>query len=390
MFIICESIAWGAEHVPFNSALLMTIRLAYPNDVIRFYAEESHLEKVRERIGPQNAFSIVWRKLKLPLRHSNFYARLVLDFKNTKFLLNELNERFKDGVLVITGNASILRALKYYLGSTHKKKKVQVILHGDFSTLRRTPRKSILNPLYYIGSLKTALRLSGYEKLQHIVLEESVRDAILKQMPFLGKSVSVLDHPVPIDKQNVLINKLKPPIHFGFLGRASEKKGFSEYLNVASEISKLFSGLVQFHHIGRVSGNYRLANHLKMVSLCETSETQRMNRNEYVNRLMNLHFVCLFFDKYYETSASGVLLDSIAFKKPIIATQLPIFMNIQKRYGDIGYLCRNNEFNEIIGTIIKEIDSDRYKQQVENLSKVKTSRTPEKLATKYLELVKLL
>jgi glycosyltransferase involved in cell wall biosynthesis len=390
MFLVCEAIAWGMEHVPFNSALLRTIRFAFPDEIIHFYAEESHLENVREQIGEKMAVSIVWKKLVLPTRHSSFYGRLFSDFKKVKFLLNELNENPKEDVLVITGNASILWALKYFTGTIHKDKRVQVIIHGDFSTLRRTPRKSILNPFYYVGSLKTALKMSGYEKIQHIVLEEAVRYAILKKMPFLRNSVSVLDHPIPVDRQHIEINNFDPPIQFGFLGRASEKKGFSEFLTVASEISERFSGQAKFHFIGRISDKQRLANHSKMAFLSETPGTERISRNEYVSRIKNLHFVCLFFDEYYECSASGVLMDSIAWRKPIIATQLPIFKSIQKRFGDIGYLCRNNEICETISSIIQKNDSDRYKHQVMNMNHVKDSRTPETLAMKYLELVNCL
>ena len=291
---------------------------------------------------------------------------------------------------MITGNASLLWALKFYVGTVHKDKRVQVIIHGDFSTLRRTPRRSILNPFYYIGSLKTALRISGYERFQHIVLEEAVRDEILKHMPFLRNSISVLDHPIPVDKHHVEINNFDLPIQFGFLGHASEKKGFSKYLTVASEISKRFPGQAKFHVIGPISDKYRRANLTKMAFLSETPGTEQMSRNEYVNRLKSLHFVCLFYDKWYEFCASGVLMDSIAWEKPIIATQLPIFTTMQQRFGDIGYLCRKNEFSETISSIIQTHDSDRYKRQVLNMSQVKASRTPETLAMKYLELVNCL
>lgn len=387
MFLVCEPIAWGMEHVPFNAALLKTIRFAFPDGLICFYAEDSHLKQVQEQIGEELAVSIVWRKLVLPSRHSSFYTRLYSDFKTVKFLLNELNENPEKDVLVITGNASILWALKYYVRTVHNDKKVQVMLHGDFSTLHRTPRKSILNPLYYVGNLKTALRLSGYERLQHVVLEEAIRDAILKQMPFLQNSMRVLDHPIPIDRYYVEIKNLDTPIHFGFLGRATETKGFSEYLSVASEISKRFSRQVKFHLIGRINENQRRANQSKMTLLSETPGTEWLSHNEYINRLKNLHFVCLFFNEYYECCASGVLIDSIAWEKPIIATQLPIFKTIQKRFGDIGYLCRNNEFGEIISSIVQKKDSDRYKRQVVNINHVKVSRMPETLAMKYMKLV---
>ena len=70
MFIVCEPIAWGMEHAPFNAALLRTICFAFPNDIICFYAEDSHSEHVREQMDEAFAASIVWRKLVPPSRHS--------------------------------------------------------------------------------------------------------------------------------------------------------------------------------------------------------------------------------------------------------------------------------------------------------------------------------
>ena len=124
-----------------------------------------------------------------------------------------------------------------------------------------------------------------------------------------------------------------------------------------------------------------------MAFLSEMPGTERMTRSEYVRRVNNLHFVCMFFDWAYEFVASGVLLDSIAFGKPVIATQLTTFKNLAERYGDIGYLCRPDEIIETISSIIQQNDSDRYKRQVLNISQARMSRTPETLAMKYRELV---
>ena len=390
MFLVFESIAWGMEHVSYNAALLKTIRLAFPNESISFYGEDAHLGLVRKQGDKEFAASIAWRKMVLPPRQSGFYGRLRSDFRNVKFLLNELNENPRQDILVITGNASILWALKHYVRTIHKDKKIQTIIHGDFSTLHRIPRRGLLNPFYYPGSLKIALKRTGYESLQHIVLEKAVRDAIVENMPFLRDNVFVLELPVPIDDHRIEITDSTPPFHFGFLGRATEQKGFSTYLAVASEILQRFPGKAKFHLVGRISDRQKRTIRSKLGFLDETPGMERMSRNEYLKRLMKLHFVCLFYNQYYRDCASGVFLDSIASGKPIIATKLPIFTNIQKRFGDIGYLCLSNEITETISHIIQTNDTDRYKRQVFNIEQVKASRTPEALAPKYLKLVNFL
>jgi glycosyltransferase involved in cell wall biosynthesis len=209
-------------------------------------------------------------------------------------------------------------------------------------------------------------------------------------MPFLQNCVGVLDHPTPVDRLQIEHKGIDPPIQFGYLGRATEKKGFSEFLSVAYEISKRFSDQVKFHHVGPLSDNVRNANHSKIALLNEIPGKEELRRNEYIDRLKSLHFACLFHDKYYESCASGVLLDCIALGKPIIATKLPIFETIEQSFGDIGYLCGKNEFSDTISAIIQNRDYERYKRQVTNMRQVKASRIPETLAIKYRELVNCL
>ncbi|MDR4498062.1 MAG: glycosyltransferase [Candidatus Scalindua sp.] len=381
MFLVCDPIVCGIEHVPFNTALLNIIRLAFPDDDISFYGEESHLYNVQKHLGLEYTNSITWEKLVLPSRHSSFRERLLSDFKITKFLLNKLNKDPQKHVLVISGNSSILWALKFFVHTVHKDKNIQVILHGGLSAL--VQRRS-LRPFRRIGDIRTALRRFNHRNLQYIVLEKSIRDAVLRELPFLREHIDVLDHPIPLDDNPKETNVLNPPIQFGFLGLATKHKGFLKFIDVASEISAEFPGLANFHVIGRVGRQYDYLNMAEMDFLSTTPGNERLSRDEYARLLNKLHFICLFCeDRYYEFSASGVLLDAIAWEKPVIATRLLIFKNIEREFGDIGYLCKNGEFSEIIRTILKEMNRDRYKCQVLNISRVKKSRTPESLAKYY-------
>jgi hypothetical protein len=388
MFVVCEGIAWGMEHVPFNISLLRTIRHAFPNDAIRFYGEESHIAYIREQIGAEFDGSIMWEKLNLPPRHSGFYKRFYSDFKRVKCLLSGLNENSAEYIFVTTANASILWGLKLLVNTMHKDKKIQVIIHGDFYPLSYSRSfKRYLRPLKRLGSLKTALKLGGYKRIQHIVLEDAVRDSVVKKLPLLDNHISVLEHPIPADEYVRGDTGLSIPMHFGFLGRATEHKGFSQYLTIAAAISREFPGQARFHVIGRIPERYKRANLPGMSFLSVLPDTERLTRSEYIRQVSRLHFVCMFFDEAYEYTASGVLLDCIAFGKPMIATHLTTFRNLADRYGDIGYLCRPHEIQETISSVIRQNDSGRYERQVANMLRVKVSRKPETLAIKYHQLV---
>jgi len=52
----------------------------------------------------------------------------------------------------------------------------------------------------------------------------------------------------------------------------------------------------------------------------------------------------------YTLTTSGILLDAIAWEKPVIARKIPIFEAMLEKHGDIGYLFRDDtELKEIIG-----------------------------------------
>ena len=232
------------------------------------------------------------------------------------------------------------------------------------------------------------MEIFSHKCIQFIVLEEPIRDAVLKELPYLSTRIGVLDHPIPLDEKHIESNDFYPPIQFGFLGLATEHKGFLKYLTVASEISTRFPGIASFHVIGRSNDQYKYLSFPEMTFLSTKPCTERLSRDKYIQGLKKLHYVCLFCgDRHYEFSASGVMLDSVAWGKPIIAAQLPIFKNLMNRFGDIGYLSKDDEFSETIGTILRKVDTNRYKRQVLNMHQVKKSRTPDSLAKKYRELV---
>ena len=379
MIIVCELVCWGDEHVPVNSGLLETIRLAFPHRNVTFCGEESHLNLVRMQIGPEMSSSILWKAISLPPRHAQFSRRWIADFKLLKYLLKRSNEDAFAHLVLTAAGPSILVALKLLLCFLQGIKSTQIILHGNLNELTEWRSR---NPFIRWQNLRTALTLGNNKKIQYIVLEESIRETLLRILPSLQGSVAVLDHPIPPHEEATDIINFHPPFHFGFLGLATEAKGFPLYSKVACVMSKKFSQFVEFHVIGRILDN---GQKLEMDGLSSKPDTGRLSRNEFVRRLKSLHFTCFpYIKNYYELSPSGTLLDAIAWEKPIIASRLPIFEKLFSRFGDIGYLYENEaEFSQIIEKIIKEADVARYRKQVMSIREVKCSRTTKSLACTY-------
>lgn len=384
MILVCEPVCWGLEHVPVNSALLATIRLAFPYESILFYAEKSHLECVRIQLGEELASSIVWKTLVLPPKNEKFFNRLASDLKLLRHLLKELSKETAGHLLLTSGCPSVLWALKGLLGSVHRGKHVQFIFHGGLASLAGWRSR---NPIIRIQDLRTALSMPSNRNIQYIALEQPIREGLLQELPSLHGRIGVLDHPIPINEGPNPIVNFNPPFRFGFLGLATEQKGFFKYLNVASEITAKFPARAEFHAIGSLPNDYKHLYIPEIASLRTKPGKDQLDRNQFVRHLRKLHFVCLFCQgRHYEFSASGVLLDSVAWEKPIIASKLSIFEHLEARFGDVGYLCKSDAFSETVATIIKEADQARYEHQVLTLRRVKKSRAPEVLAKKYRKL----
>src|SRR5207302_1625943 len=97
------------------------------------------------------------------------------------------------------------------------------------------------------------------------------------------------------------------------------------------------------------------------------------------------HFAFLpYRDGYYERSASGALIDAITWLKPVITRRLPVTEQFFDRFGEIGYLCDDDDgMRQALDTVLATMDKDRYARQVAALEAARTSRTPAALAQDY-------
>lgn len=391
-FLVCEPIAGGLEHVPFNAGLLRIIRTSYPAHRVIFCAEVEHASHVRSQLGETLASSIEWEEIVPAPRSASTFRRFPSDFRRIKVLLAALaglSGRRSDAVCVLTsGNAAILWSLKLLINTFHRGAHVQVVLHGDFSKLRyRASLNQHLNPVYHLGSFRAAIKWACDRRIQYVVLEESVREVVVDKYPALRNRFRVLEHPLSGDSSGASPMPFTVPLRFGFLGRAYESKGFSSFLKVAVAISNGFPGSAEFHLIGSINERQQKQFATELSFLASPPETATLSRDHFLDRLSRMHFICLFYDESYEFTASGVLLDCVEWRKPIVASMRSLFVKLERDFHDVGYLCDDDHYCEVISQILIASDAQRYLNQVEAMVAVGESRSPQVLARKYTELV---
>ena len=384
MILICEIMFSKFAHVPFNAGLLATIRAAFPKEDLSFYGAAAHIEALKEQVGQTLASSIHWSEI-LPVPPSIGYGeRFFRELSVIRRLFRTLSQDSASRLLLTSAFPSTVLALKAARCFRSKNTTVQLVLHG----LSGVVGKRYRHPIHRFQDMKTALTLLGNNGIQYLVLEESIRDRVLKNLPLLSGKIEALEHPISPNEGACQTVDLSEPILFGFLGFAIQAKGFPLFVKLANEVTAKYGRRAEFHVIGHLPKDGTPVN--GTMALATKPARMQMTRADFIQGVTPLHFIILPHEEApYTLAASGVLLDAIAWEKPVIARKIPIFEAIFEKHGDIGYLFSDDtELKNIVEQLLGAGDKSHYRRQVLNLRSLRKSRAPEALAAAYREMCK--
>jgi hypothetical protein len=382
MILVCEIMFNKSAHVPFNAGLLATIRAAFPKEDLSFFGGAAHMEELKEQLGQPLASSIAWSEI-LPISPRTSYSvRFFRELSVIRRLFRTLPQVSTSRLLFTSAFPSTVLALKVARCSRSKNTPVQMVLHG----LSGVVGKRYRHPIHRFQDMKTALTLLGNNGIQYLVLEESIRDTIVRHLPLLSGKIEALEHPISPNEGASQTVDLSEPIRFGFLGLAIKIKGYSLFVELANEVTAKHGRRAEFHAIGKLPEYGTPVNGTE--ALATKPAGMQLTRANFIRGVTPLHFIVLPHEAApYTLAASGVLLDAIAWEKPVIARKIPIFEAIFEKFGDIGYLFSDDtELSSIVEQILLEADKSRYRRQVLNLQGVRKSRAPEVLAAAFREM----
>jgi hypothetical protein len=313
-----------------------------------------------------------------------YSKRFFRELRIIRHLFKILSQDADSRLVLTSAFPSTVLALKILRCFKRTSPAVQIILHGMSGVVGKRYR----HPIRRFQDMKTALTLLGNKNTQYLVLEQSVRDTVVGNIPLLSCNVAALDHPIPPNEGASETIDLNVPIRFGFLGLVSKAKGFPLFVKLADELTAKNGGSAEFHVIGHFLGNGTGVKSL--ATLATKPGATQMTRADFIRGVSPLHFVVLPYEQgSYTLTASGVLLDAIAWEKPIIARKIPIFEAMFEKYGDIGHLFGDDtELLEIVERILETPDRSRYRNQVLNLRNARKARAPGTLAAAYREMCK--
>lgn len=333
MIIVTEPIIWGDEHVPVNTGLLETVVRAFPGEPVRFYGEAGHIGLIRSLIDPADGADVDFRPVELPPRTPGFRGRMRHDLE---FAGRLLADAAGSHLILASSCPSLIAALKLR-GLRPSVRDVHVVLHGNLASLWSWRSR---NPVTRLTDLRTAMALPSRLPVRYFVMEPAIRGELLAALPGLDPAdIRVLPHPVSsVEAASAPAPVADGPLRIGFMGGATREKGFGEFLDIAARAA---GPGVEFHAAGRLGADMAGAD---LRVLATRPAAAKLGRRDYVEALARLHFVCMpYRGDHYRYSPSGVLADALAFAKPMLAFDLPIFRDLFDRHGDIGYLCRDGE-----------------------------------------------
>jgi hypothetical protein len=376
--ILCEPQCGGVAHVPFNAALLYTVRLAYPSAEIAYYGEQSHLDYVRDHLRVfHDVEGIDFEPIRIPRYSAYDQRRLPREFSICRRVLAEACRRGSRALVFSSVTNTSLLSLKALMHIKRFHVPTTAVVHGCLSgILDRQPRK----PWNWITDLRRVLALAHPRSLKLMVLGDSILNNVRRVQPKRHAAWSALDH-VYLWSSNAPEarsprNPGDEPLQFGYLGASF--KGFDTFCRLADDVASS-SKPVQFVMAGfctETAAQRPVCRHIPNIP------DNPLPREEFEEQVRRLSYVVWTADPgRYRLVASGTFLDAMAFLKPGIYLRNDFIEHYFDRMGDIGYLCDSYEaMVETIKKIISEFPSDRYQRQVENIRKGRVIFEPETLA----------
>lgn len=380
MILIVEPVWTGTHHAPGNSVTIQTIALAWPEQSVRVLAEATHLAE----LTADPAFAELRNVTVEPMRvsgHFRFRPHLVSVRRGLRELATLFgaiwtSPRAQPVLLVLisaTPTAIFAAAVltRLFRRSIH----VVVGLHGNLNDAMGWRSR---NPVLRAIDLHAALTAEHGGRVRFLVLEPAIRRALAERMPATAARTDVL--PLPVNQAELALCRdapFKAPLRIGLVGQATEAKGITAFLNLASRFPP---DRVAFDLVGRIPPNDDPA---RYAPLRQPVRATPLSRSEFQDGLSRLHFVCLPMQLgYYDLSASGALLDAITWLRPIIAFPVPAVRDLFEAFGDIGYLCADvDAMHATIETLERDMDEGRYAGQVERLRLIRDGRSPARLAS---------
>lgn len=384
MILFYELTQYGVSHVPFTRAFVQMAAHAFPDETLTIYAQPSHLTAAFGEVDPVLAKRLTCLPYHPPTSHpKSFWMQIRNDLRFLRKTYGPVRAQ-RPQVVFLTGEPRHIWAAKLFRMMTPGFR-CHLVLHGDIHSISK-PRPR--NPLLRWTDYTTSLGRANHPDVRFLALETHIRTNIDASLPGTAPFVDVIHHPcMPAAFDWQTSNPALDALRFGLLGIAGKSKGLDVFARLALRSPEGGKRRAMFRLVGKLQSS---SEQLDLAGISGPLPFSRewLPRDIFDDELARLHYVVLPYNMdYYGFSASGVLLDVLRWRKPVIAFDTPVIRELTERFGDIGHICQTeDEMASAVADLLENFDNVRYERQRRNLDAAYRSRLPGAAADEYLQI----
>lgn len=331
MIAICEPQCIGFEHEAVNSAFVYGVRLAFPDEQIILFADQSHIDAIKRIFILNNIAidNIEYRPIKVrKVTYFTFSATFISLILFRK-LFKELENLGVEHLLLLSISSDGLYAIKML---KLKSISCSIVLHGVFEWITKgpyNPYKTIIHRK--VLNFKSAIQWRHSNNYNYIALSPHILNEANKYISTEKYNISAIPHPFIFSKKTNPIQK-NEHIKFATIGKGSptKVKYITNLLNKNNNlkyeikiIGKSIEGLEGLNNINCVSSN------------------KRLTRNEIEKHIKDVDIILILYnDDEYLLSCSGALFETFAYVKPVLFLSNPC-IGYFNSIGNFGYECKD-------------------------------------------------
>ena len=356
MVYVYDPTCEGFQHVEFNTFFINAVSKAIDSELC-FYSEKEHGDYVKERLEKEG-IKISYKE-RAVFNENNKIKRFLRIFKEYKNLINSAKNNKINKIVVTVARKYEVVILNWLARSFEGK--IYMLFHAHLSI--------VMNSNYY----RNIIANHTANNVKYIVLSKSIKNSMIEVAPKLKDKIVAIHHALPsegvLDKHLVDLEHIR----FGFIGIATQEKGMRSICNIVNSVNSKNAG---FYYCGVIHDN-GIIKQLEDAGVTVKGGRTPLSFDQYKESIRSLDYVVLLLEpKAYEYRVSGTLIDAVNNERPIIVLSNKYSDEVFEEFGEIGYLCKDeNEINVRIRNILGRFSQDEYDLQVDAMRKMKCEMT---------------
>ncbi|MCX9085009.1 MAG: hypothetical protein OIN87_09465 [Candidatus Methanoperedens sp.] len=396
MIVICEPTCRGVSHEKFNSGFIYGLRLVYPKEAIRFYADITHINAIKNILTHDKIFIDNIEYIAIKFRDLYSIRGMLTYYSLFKKMFSEVLEVGINKIFILSFSPTILYVIKK-LKQQHdfSKMKFTLVLHGNFENIANgydkptgpsLPIKKMKNK--YIIEIKYKLKIIRQTKFIDFP-EIVIKPFIDRFMPwqfistklFTDRKILLWKHsgdfkyialsPHIITNAEKYINTKDLNMYTVILPTVfaepppSPKNEYVKFAifgygnplmlhNILVQLSQ--KELKQPYEIRIIGMDNKGTEGFANVTC--PSPGKRLDRSEMEKYARDIDIFLILYDKSrYRLSCTGSILESLSYTKPVLHFDNDCINSFNKHENPIGICCSGlEEFVSKMEDIIKNYE----------------------------------